>query len=132
MATKVKNGKHSLKGKVVNTFVVIAIISTFFSLLFLKLYPNYFFAAREVTATPKELKDLTQDELKKYDGSDPTLPIYMGYEGNIYDVTAGKNFYEKGATYNYLVGKDSTKELNEVGVGEIIVRKYPVVGKLKD
>ncbi|KKQ25363.1 MAG: hypothetical protein US39_C0008G0026 [Microgenomates group bacterium GW2011_GWC1_37_12b] len=56
----------------------------------------------------------------------------MGYEGKVYDVSAGAGFYAAGKTYNYLTGRDATAELNEVGVGEIIIRKYPVIGKIKN
>lgn len=106
-------------------------VSVVFALLTLRFYPKLFVRDKLAPITSGELKYFTVDELKKFDGSDPTVPIYMGYERKVYDVTAGKNFYQKGATYNYLVGRDSTKELNEVGVGEIIIRKYPVIGVLK-
>ena len=74
-------------------------------------------------------KTFTAEELKKYNGSDPTLPIYLSYEGNIYDVTAGKEFYQTGGPYHDLAGKDSTSEPNFAG-GGIIKRKYPIIGKL--
>ena len=72
---------------------------------------------------------LTIAELTKYDGTDPTKPIYIAFEGLVYDVTTGKSFYAPGGTYHWLAGKDSTKDLALIG-GDIIKRKYPVVGKL--
>uniref|UniRef100_A0A674HYU7 Neudesin neurotrophic factor n=1 Tax=Terrapene triunguis TaxID=2587831 RepID=A0A674HYU7_9SAUR len=36
-------------------------------------------------------------------------PIYMAVKGVVFDVTSGKEFYGKGAPYNALVGKDSTR-----------------------
>lgn len=71
----------------------------------------------------------TSQELQKYDGTNPDLPIYLALEGLIYDVSEGKEFYSVGGSYHYLAGKDSTKELRLFG-GEIIKRKYPVIGKL--
>lgn len=68
-------------------------------------------------------------ELKKYDGTDPNLPIYLAYNGDVYDVTAGKEFYVLGGAYHDLAGKDSTKELNFAG-GGIIKIKYKIIGKL--
>ncbi|PKK26698.1 neudesin neurotrophic factor [Columba livia] len=36
-------------------------------------------------------------------------PIYLAVKGVVFDVTSGKEFYGKGAPYNALVGKDSTR-----------------------
>lgn len=69
------------------------------------------------------------NELKRYDGTDPNLPIYIGLDGLIYDVTAGKEFYQPGGVYHFLAGKDSSTELHIAG-SDIIKRKYQVVGKL--
>jgi predicted heme/steroid binding protein len=74
-------------------------------------------------------KIFTQAELALYNGSDPTKPIYLGMNGLVYDVTAGREYYQPGGTYHWLAGKDSSADLNLVG-GEIIKRKYPVVGSL--
>lgn len=76
-----------------------------------------------------ETRVFTTDELKKYDGSDPDLPIYLAHEGLVYDVTDGKQFYAPGGSYHYLAGKDSTIALKVAG-GDIIKKKYPVVGRL--
>ena len=35
---------------------------------------------------------LTVEELAKYDGSDPKLPIYLAIKGTIFDVSKGKSF----------------------------------------
>lgn len=78
----------------------------------------------------EKLKSYSIDELTKYNGTDASKPIYIGLNGYLYDVTQGRKFYEKGGTYNYLAGKDSSKELNLIG-GEIIKQKYPVIGILK-
>lgn len=87
---------------------------------------------KPATSEGWENRYFTLEDLKKYNDTDPKKPIYMGYEGMVYDVSAGAGFYSAGKTYNYLTGRDATAELNEVGVGEIIVRKYPVVGIIKN
>ncbi|MFZ2152754.1 MAG: cytochrome b5-like heme/steroid binding domain-containing protein [Microgenomates group bacterium] len=87
------------------------------------------FFQKAPTVVDQNLKPMTLSELSKHDGSDPKLPIYLAYEGNVYDVTSGKKFYEKGAVYNFLAGKDSTTDLNIAG-GAIIRRKYPIVARL--
>jgi len=71
----------------------------------------------------------TINELSKFDGTDPSLPIYLAYNGDVYDVTAGKSFYDSQGTYHYLAGKDSTVELNFAG-GGIIKTKYKIIGYL--
>src|SRR3989339_147541 len=78
----------------------------------------------------QSLRIFTAQKLSKYNQDDPKLPIYLALNGYVFDVTKGKDFYKNGAGYHYLAGKDSSKDLNLIG-GDIIVRKYPVVGKLK-
>lgn len=74
---------------------------------------------------------LGASELVKYDGSDENLPIYLVYEGYVYDVSSGgDDFYKPGEAYHFLVGKDSTQLLKIFG-GDIIKRKYKVVGVYK-
>ncbi|XP_040207943.1 neudesin-like [Rana temporaria] len=36
-------------------------------------------------------------------------PIYMAVKGTAFDVSAGKDFYGKGAPYNALAGKDASR-----------------------
>jgi len=76
-----------------------------------------------------KLPVLKTSELKAFDGTKPGKPIYLGYEGLVYDVTAGKEYYQVGGTYHFLVGKDSTADLRIAG-GDIIKKKYPVVAQL--
>lgn len=76
-----------------------------------------------------QLKNFTVEELKKFDGSNPDLPIYMAYNGDVYDVTAGREFYQTDGPYHDLAGKDSTSELNIAG-GGIIKVKYTIIGRL--
>lgn len=82
-----------------------------------------------LTSSGKTLRKFTVEELKKYNGTNPELPIYLVLDGNVYDVTKGKEFYIPGGPYHYLAGKDSSFELHIVG-GDIIKRKYPVIGRL--
>ena len=77
----------------------------------------------------KNLPIMTANQLSAYDGTDPKKPIYLGFEGNVYDVTAGKEYYVPGGTYHFLAGKDSTAELHIAG-GDIIKTKYPIVARL--
>lgn len=40
--------------------------------------------------------DLTVAELKKYDGSDPSLPVLVAAKGLVYDMTKGRDYYGRG------------------------------------
>lgn len=76
-----------------------------------------------------KLKIYSERDLTEFNGIDPKKVILIGLNGWVYDVTSGSEFYAKSGPYNYLTGKDSSKELNLVG-GEIIKRKYKIVGRL--
>ncbi len=76
---------------------------------------------------PQTVLSFTKETLAKYNGVDPSLPIYIAFEGTVYDVTAGKTFYEPGGAYDFLAGTDGTELLHIAG-GEIIKKKYPVMG----
>ncbi|XP_037351770.1 neudesin [Talpa occidentalis] len=51
----------------------------------------------------------TEEELARYGGAEEDQPIYMAVKGVVFDVTSGKEFYGRGAPYNALTGKDSTR-----------------------
>jgi len=52
---------------------------------------------------------LTETELQKYDGTDPSLPIYLAINNTIYDVTLGRNFYGPGGSYHFFAGHDASR-----------------------
>ncbi|XP_020518493.1 membrane steroid-binding protein 1 isoform X1 [Amborella trichopoda] len=43
-----------------------------------------------VNLEPVQLGDVTEEELRAYDGSDPTKPLLMAIKGQIYDVTRSR------------------------------------------
>ena len=53
--------------------------------------------------------DLTDAEIRAYDGSDPSTPLYLAINGTIYDVSAGRNFYGPGGHYGHFAGRDATR-----------------------
>lgn len=85
--------------------------------------------SRGVQNVGDNLQTFTSEQLSKYNGTDSTLPIYIGLNGYVYDVSTGVDFYPKGKSYNYLTGRDSSTELNYIG-GKIIEKKYPIIGKI--
>ncbi|CDP21112.1 unnamed protein product [Coffea canephora] len=97
----------------------------------------------------------TLQQLKQYDGSDPSKPIYVAVKGQVFDVTAGKSFYGPGGSYCMFAGKDASRALAKMskndedvigsldGLSEKEIQtlddwekkfeaKYPVVGSLAD
>jgi len=103
---------------------------------------------------PDPNRAFTLAELKKYDGSNPTSPIYMGCGGLVFDVTSGASFYGPGGPYGCFAGRDASRGLAKMDlkVGEEtriddltpsekstmrewkekFETKYPVVGKIVD
>ncbi|OMH86272.1 Membrane-associated progesterone receptor component 1 [Zancudomyces culisetae] len=70
-------------------------------------YEGYYTNWRNFVPTKDIL--LTPAQLSKFDGSDPNLPIYLSIDGNIYDVTLGRQWYGKGGSYNVFAGRDSSR-----------------------
>ncbi|KAI0929841.1 hypothetical protein AcV5_006700 [Taiwanofungus camphoratus] len=66
--------------------------------------------ARTDLAPPKD-DPFTLEELKQYDGSDGSKPIYVAIKGTVFDVTHKRDTYGKGKTYNLFAGKDASKAL---------------------
>jgi len=60
---------------------------------------------------PRKERIFTEKELKEYDGTDPSKPIYISCKGNVYDVTTGSHFYGPGASYHLFAGRDSSRAL---------------------
>lgn len=86
----------------------------------------------DVTKTPEPeqkevLPEFNTKTLSLYNGTNIDLPIYIAFDGLVYDVTPGKKHYEKGAAYDFLSGTDGTKLLRVFG-GDLIKEKYQVIG----
>ncbi|KAK6132143.1 hypothetical protein DH2020_034134 [Rehmannia glutinosa] len=60
---------------------------------------------------PVQLGEISVEELKQYDGSDPNKPLLMAIKGQIYDVTQGRMFYGPGGPYALFAGKDASRAL---------------------
>ncbi|CAN8254869.1 unnamed protein product [Cochlearia groenlandica] len=60
---------------------------------------------------PIQLGEITEDELKQYDGSDLKKPLLMAIKGQIYDVSQSRMFYGPGGPYALFAGKDASRAL---------------------
>uniref|UniRef100_A0A1J3CEZ3 Membrane steroid-binding protein 2 n=1 Tax=Noccaea caerulescens TaxID=107243 RepID=A0A1J3CEZ3_NOCCA len=60
---------------------------------------------------PIQLGEITEDELKQYDGSDSKKPLLMAIKGQIYDVSQSRMFYGPGGPYALFAGKDASRAL---------------------
>lgn len=52
---------------------------------------------------------LTMEELSKFDGSNPALPIYLAVNGSVYDVSASPQIYGKDGPYHFFSGRDAAR-----------------------
>jgi len=54
---------------------------------------------------------ITLDELERYSGRDPFLPLLLSVRGTIFDVSKGKDFYGPGGGYEVFAGKEVARAL---------------------
>lgn len=100
--------------------LVIAIWSLYFTYLQLRI---------KSPDLASDLRIYTAKELETYNGTDSAKPILLAYEGNVYDISSGYEFYGKGGPYHFLAGTDATTMLHIAG-GGIVQKKYRIVGRL--
>ncbi|KAK7453327.1 hypothetical protein VKT23_012006 [Stygiomarasmius scandens] len=66
--------------------------------------------AREDLLPPKD-DPYTLEQLKAYDGSDSSKPIYVSIKGTVFDVSRKTDVYGPGKAYNIFAGKDGSRGL---------------------
>ncbi|CAZ84605.1 unnamed protein product [Tuber melanosporum] len=52
---------------------------------------------------------LTDEQLSKYSGVDPQLPIYVAVNGSVFDVSASPQIYGPGGAYGFFSGRDAAR-----------------------
>ena len=62
--------------------------------------------------------ELTAEQLKQFDDSDLSKPIYVALKGRIFDVTTGKSFYSPGGPYCVFAGNDASRALAKMNKNE--------------
>jgi len=142
-------------------YYVISIVVVFFlaRLLFKSgvqqsdLHPPEPKSKRVLEIPPDPCRTFTKAQLKAYNGSNETSPIYISLKGIVYDVTAAEGFYGPEGAYHLFAGTDASRGLakmdfkaTESGWADLSYSelstldewvekfnfKYPVVGKLLD
>lgn len=59
---------------------------------------------------PIILRDFTIDQLRDYDGTNGK-PIYIGLDGDVYDVSGAPEYYGVGAAYHCFAGRNATRAM---------------------
>ncbi|KAK2451327.1 putative steroid-binding protein [Trifolium repens] len=67
--------------------------------------------ASEPPKKPVQVGEITEKELRLYNGSDSSKPILISVKGQIYDVSEGRNFYGPGGSYTMFAGKECSRAL---------------------
>jgi len=103
---------------------------------------------------PKE-DPFTLQQLKEFDGTNESKPIYISIKGTVYDVSMKRDTYGPGGSYHIFAGKDPSRALgkstlkSEDAVADystlepserkvlddwhtFYAKKYPVVGRVTD
>jgi len=52
---------------------------------------------------------ITKAELRKHDGKNPDEPVWLAFNGKVYDVTKGKKHYTAGGGYEFFSGRDASR-----------------------
>lgn len=60
---------------------------------------------------PLQLGEITEHELRAYNGSDPNKPILIAIRGQIYDVSSSRMFYGPGGSYAMFAGREASRAL---------------------
>ncbi|ORY94772.1 cytochrome b5-like heme/steroid binding domain-containing protein [Syncephalastrum racemosum] len=61
------------------------------------------------TYIPTKELVFSEEQLLKYDGSNPNLPIYLAIDGDVFDVTEGAGWYALGGSYHHFAGRDAAR-----------------------
>uniref|UniRef100_A0A5B7A9L5 Putative membrane steroid-binding protein 2-like n=2 Tax=Davidia involucrata TaxID=16924 RepID=A0A5B7A9L5_DAVIN len=67
---------------------------------------------------PVQVGEISEEELKAYDGNDPKNPLLMAIKGQIYDVSQSRMFYGPGGPYALFAGKDASRALAKMSFEE--------------
>ncbi|XP_076924110.1 membrane steroid-binding protein 1-like [Bidens hawaiensis] len=67
---------------------------------------------------PVQLGEISEEELKTYDVTDPKKPLLMAIKGQIYGISQSRMFYGPGGPYALFAGKDASRALAKMSFEE--------------
>ncbi|KAI9730082.1 MAG: hypothetical protein M1834_006074 [Cirrosporium novae-zelandiae] len=114
--TTKKPGKNALS-------IVLDVMRGVFGILLVTALASYFITGDSISfnyrpwwSRPARLRHwitgpilLTPTQLSLYNGTDPTLPIYLAINSTIYDVSASPHTYGPTGSYHFFAGRDATR-----------------------
>ncbi|KAI0558678.1 Cytochrome b5-like Heme/Steroid binding [Gracilaria domingensis] len=67
-------------------------------------------------------KEMSREQLRRYDGRDASLPVLLAVDGQVFDVSSAKRHYGPGETYHCLIGRDASWALVSGDLSEKALR----------
>jgi len=61
--------------------------------------------------SPPKDDPISVEELKQYDGTDESKPVYVAVKGTVFDVSPKREMYSPGKGYHIFAGKDGSRGL---------------------
>jgi len=84
---------------------------------------------RRAEPPAESLKPFTLEELQRFDGTEGR-PIYVAYQGKVYDLSGSPLFRGEKRMRCHVAGKDLTREISSAPHSEELIFKFPVVGRV--
>lgn len=78
-----------------------------------------------------KLKEFSKEELTHYNGK-KGAPAYIGYKGNVYDVSGSSLWRNGDHQYRHHAGRDLTDTLGEAPHGEDMLERVVLIGTLHE
>eukprot|EP01122_Echinamoeba_exundans_P009881 TRINITY_DN3557_c0_g1_i1.p1 TRINITY_DN3557_c0_g1~~TRINITY_DN3557_c0_g1_i1.p1 ORF type:complete len:166 (-),score=48.21 TRINITY_DN3557_c0_g1_i1:58-555(-) len=76
--------------------------------------PTPVVASKPAPEVKREPIHISTSELAKFDGKDPSLPLYIAVKGKIYDMSRGRSFYGPGGPYAVFAGREAARALGKM------------------
>ncbi len=77
------------------------------------------------------MKTFNEDELREFDGSDPEKPVYIAFNGKVYDVSDHPLFID-GLHFEHSAGMDLTEDMDDAPHTDEVMGELTVVGDYSD
>lgn len=80
---------------------------------------------------PPTARRFTRADLARHDGSNPTLPMLIAYEGKVYDVSRSLPWSGGNHWGDHRAGQDLTGAIDTTYHGPELLRLVPCIGELE-